>query len=126
MTYRNLNNIIILLLLIGLVTSLDLVIKEVQVGRVCPAIGAIPACYLASIYFFLLLITQLKRNKNMLFFIFASLGLALSLFASVGHRIGNVICPISFFRIPLCFVALLIFTVIVILKFIQLRKNKNL
>lgn len=124
MTYRNLNRIIILLILIGFITSSELVIKEITSGGACPVIGEIPACYLATIYFLFIFTTHIVGKKNILFFIFSSLGLALSLFASVGNILGMVFCPVTLLNIPLCFIAFIVFVLIVVLKFQQLKKNK--
>jgi len=96
-------------------------IKKIE----CTRFLIIPACYIGTVYFIFLLIFQVVQKQIIPFFIFLGAGLALSIYASIGHIYGKVICVSSSLGIPFCYIVLAIFLIITVLKFILLNNNKN-
>ena len=96
-------------------------VKEIE----CTMFLIIPACYIGTLYFIFLLIFQIKEKIIIPFFIFLGAGLALSIYASVGNIKGDITCVSTSIGIPSCYILLVIFTIIVVLKFILLNNNKN-
>lgn len=93
-------------------------IKEVA----CAKFLDIPICFIGSVYFIILFLLQVLK-KNILFFIFLGAGLALSVYASLGNLLHRFECVSSDIRIPICYIALFLFLLIMYFKFYQLKNS---
>ncbi len=117
-------NILILIILIAvLVFSINLVYLDYTIGDICPKIGMIPACYLVLFYFIILLLLHIFKTSVLIFIIFSGFALALAIFSSVGQLIGVTQCPKSDFGFPLCYIALLFFSSLILMKFIEEKRK---
>ena len=102
---------------IGVIFSIYLVGMDLIYSGFCPKIFGIPACYLVLLAFILVIISNFfKIFLNYLFFYLGwSIGFILALWFSFNQifRIDN--CPI-FFEIPMCYLSLTIFIIILFIK----------
>lgn len=110
---------IIVLVLVSLPLGLWLIFNELKTPGYCPPypVVGIPACFVVSFYFALVLVSQLVKNRTLssiLFNVGAIAGLATAIWFSVNHAQGNVQCPIII-GIPLCYAALVDFLVLITL-----------
>ena len=113
--------IINVLFVIGLFGAGSLVITEFTIGNGCPKFGAVPACLIILICFMLPLISHLLKKWNLIYFLFTGIAALIALVASVMQFMGTAECPKSDSGIPMCYLSLLIFTSLIILKKIQLN-----
>ncbi|WP_036155493.1 hypothetical protein [Maribacter forsetii] len=117
--------VINMLFLIGLFGAGSLVITEFTTGDGCPKFGAVPACLIILICFILPFISHLLKKWNLIYFLFTGIAALIALVASVMQFIGNAECPKTDSGIPMCYISLLIFTSLIILKKIQLNYLNN-
>ena len=110
---NNKNHLTLMLALLGVTASIILVYKEITLSNYCPRVFDIPACYLVLLSFILVLGSIVFNNKYV-FGMGTSLGLILAIWFSYNQLIGKNVCPV-FANIPLCYVSLLTFMVIIIL-----------
>jgi len=110
---------IIGLVLISLPFGSWLIYNELKSPGFCPTypVLGIPACFVVSFYFALVLVSQFVKNRttsNLLFQFGALAGLATAIWFSVNNVLGNVQCPILI-GIPICYAALADFLVLITL-----------
>ena len=110
---------IIGVVLVSLPFGLWLIYNELKTPGFCPPfpVLGIPACFVVSFYFALVLVSQFVKNRttsNLLFQVGTLAGLATAIWFSVNHALGNSQCPILF-GIPICYAALVDFLVLVTL-----------
>ncbi|SFW60618.1 hypothetical protein [Cellulophaga fucicola] len=113
--------VINMLFLIGLFGAGSLVITEFTTGDGCPKFGAVPACLIILICFILPFISHLFKKWNLIYFLFTGIAALIALVASVMQFISNAECPKTDLGIPMCYISLLIFTALIILKKTQLN-----
>lgn len=99
--------------------------KEFLYGNICANFTILPTCYIALGYLILLLFCHLKQNGAIWFLFLSGFTVVLSMYASVGHLLGSTLCSISDIGIPTCFIGFIVFTVLMGLKFFEVRKNKK-
>ena len=116
--------IISILFLIGILGAGNLVLDEIRTGNGCPKFGVIPACIIILICFIIPFIAHLLKKWNLLYFFFTGLAFIIALVASIMQLTGKGKCPELDNGTPMCYLSLLIFTSLIILKVIHL-KNKN-
>ncbi|WP_405396259.1 hypothetical protein [Maribacter sp. Asnod2-G09] len=117
--------VINILFLFGLFGAGSLVITEFTTGDGCPKFGAVPACLIILICFILPFISHLLKKWNLIYFLFTGIAALIALVASVMQFIGNAECPKTDPGIPMCYISLLIFTSLIILKKIQLQYHNS-
>lgn len=120
-----LDTLILTIIVLGIISSGDLSYREFVYGGTCPKFSIIPSCYIALGYSILLFIFQIFKRFDLLFIIFTSFALAHGIFGSISHIMGTFTCPIFDIGIPACFIALTMFIVLLILKFIQVRVERR-
>ena len=115
--------VISVLLVIGLYGAGGLVMTEIQTGNGCPKIMGIPACVIVMICFLIPLIVHLLKKYHILYFIFTGLAFAIAVVASIMqfNAIGE--CPKLDNGIPMCYLSLLIFSILIVLKLILIKKR---
>jgi hypothetical protein len=103
--------------MIGLLFSIDLIRKDLENSDYCPKFMKFPACYIILFSFFLVLFSNTIIN-NLFLYIFGSIiGLYLGLWFSYHEIRKTKKCP-RFFEIPMCYVSLFTFVLLIILKFL--------
>lgn len=117
--------VISLLFVIGIFGAGSLVLTEIRTGDGCPKFGVVPACAVILICFILPLISHICNKWNLIYFLFTGLATLIALVASVMQLMGNAECPKTNSGIPMCYLSLLIFTTLIILKLKQLNYVKN-
>jgi len=113
--------IISLLFIIGILGAGGLVLAEIQTGDGCPKFGPVPACLIILICFILPFISHITQKWNSIYFIFTSIAAIIALVASIMQSIGKAECPKTGTGVPMCYLSLLIFSTLIILKKIQLK-----
>ena len=117
--------VIILLLIIGIFGAGGLVLAEIKTGDGCPKFGVVPACLIILICFIVPLIVHLLNKFDSLYFIFTGIAALIALIASIMQLTDNAECPKTDGGIPMCYLSLLIFSTLIILKKIQLNHSNN-
>jgi hypothetical protein len=105
---------------LGILATLWLVFNELQTAGHCPTypLLGIPACYLVLVFFLLVVGAQLVKDRNagnLMFYSGALAGLGTAIWFSANQILGTARCPVEF-DIPLCFVALLTFVALIVLR----------
>ena len=113
--------VISLLFIIGIFGAGELVHAEIITGNGCPKIKGIPACFIILICFILPLIAHILKKWNLIYFLFTGVAALIALVASIMQFLGNTECPKTDSDIPMCYLSLLIFTTLIILKIKQLN-----
>lgn len=109
LTYR-------LILVLGILFAMYLIINDIRMPGYCPSLWIVPACYPVLVYFLVPLMCSFVQipHKNIIAYIFTGAGLITAVFFSLRAISGVGYCPVVF-NIPMCFAALLTFTVLLIL-----------
>ena len=113
-----LNTSIFVLALLGFIASLVLILKDKNNPGLCPKFSHVPACYIVAFAFAFILISQvltLNWLQELFFWGGSAIGLVMGLWFSVNNMRGIKTCP-KFLVIPLCYVSLLSFVLLVIIK----------
>lgn len=78
----------------------------------------IPACYLVSISFLIIILSEkINSTKNLLIYYIGSiLGLLIAVWFSMMEISNSSICP-RLFQIPMCYISLIMFILLILLKF---------
>ena len=121
-----LNRIILIISSLGLFVSIYLIYREFSTPGFCPQIFNIPACYIIFVSFLLIAIANITPKKiggGLLFFIGSVSGLALSGYFSFNQLQGQS-CLILF-NFPMCYVSLITFLVLIILKLLLTAAKKH-
>lgn len=114
-------------LMIALYGIFDLVQAEFQQQNICPKIIGIPACYIILLFALMAFIGQLNITaySSWLFNIGVGLPWAIALVASVLQFMNLTQCPKSSNGTPMCYLSLLIFSSLFLLKFIENRMTQS-
>lgn len=118
----------ILLILIGVESILlTLSVRELELGGVCPKMIGIPACFILFLGVLGSIISHLEiiRDRRMLFYSGTIFAFITALFASISQIIGTVECPKTLFGIPLCFVSLVSFGIVLYLKIFKQESSRR-
>ena len=123
-TRQNIINLgIYTLLIIGIIGAGELVYDEIQTGDGCPKIWLIPACIIVLICFVVPFFVHLTNKKITLYFIFTGIAWAIAIFATILNFTGNGKCPQLDNGTPMCYISLIIFSLLIILKKLHLKKR---
>jgi multisubunit Na+/H+ antiporter MnhC subunit len=123
---RILSITITLLLVIGIYGAGSLVWNEIQTGTGCPKIWIIPVCVIVFVCFSIPLIMHLIKKYIALYFVFTGLALAIAIIASIMQYTGNGECPKLENGTPMCYLSLLLFVSLILLKKLQIRQPKTI
>ena len=107
-------------MIVGEISYIDLIY-----GNTCPNFTIIPACYIALLYFILLLIFQISKRTELAFLILAGFALTISIYTSIGHILGAFQCPISNLDVPTCYIVFTLFLLLLALKILQINHRKQ-
>lgn len=118
------HTIIFTIILFGVFVVGDVSYQEYISGDACANFTIIPSCYIALIYFILLLIFHLIQKAEIFFFIFSGFALVLSAYASQGHFFENFECAIADIGVPTCYIGFVLFGILTSLKFLEVKINK--
>ena len=119
------HSVITILLIIGLYGSGELVWNEIQTGNGCPKIWIIPACAIVMICFLVPLIVHLLKKYNTIYFVFTGLALIIAIIASFMQFNGLGQCPKLDNETPMCYLSLLLFSILIALKMFLIKTYKN-
>ncbi len=109
---------------IGLITVSGLVIGQIVFGNVCPDLFSIPACYVV-LFLISLLIFSILKNNNFLYFFSGIAGLLIAVYFSF-LQINEVSeCPKCFIGIPLCYLSLFMFGILLTLRIVKIKSDAN-
>ncbi|MCT4661539.1 MAG: hypothetical protein N4A40_06715 [Tissierellales bacterium] len=104
--------------ILGIIVSIFLVSMEFITESFCPLFWGVPACYLVLVSFLLVRISQFDwddlRIKIICFYAGGFSGIGLAVWFSYNQLLGFENCP-SFMEIPLCYVSLVAFLIILLL-----------
>ncbi len=127
MLIRFLNILLLVVFAIGIVGAGLLVYNEVTQYGVCPKLLGIPVCYTILFCFMIPFLTHLFKLSNYLFFTFAGLAFFIALTASIMQVTGYGDCPKTANGTPMCYYSLLLFSSLILLKWLLVKKaSKNL
>lgn len=127
MNYTKLLHIIItLLLVIGIYGAGSLVWDEIHTGNGCPKIWIIPVCVIVLICFLIPLIVHVIKKYITLYFVFTGLAFTIAIIASMMQYTGNGECPKLQNGMPMCYLSLLLFAILIILKTVHISQPKTL
>lgn len=125
MRNKGLNIALLTIIFFGIFIIGEASYNEFLYGGICANFTIIPSCYIAFVYLVLLLIFHLKKNGVVWFLFFSGFAVVLASFASIGHLLGNNLCAISDVGVPTCFIGLLLFTILLGLKILDIKSNKK-
>ena len=122
---KTIDTIILILALLGLAGALLLVIADALEPGVCPIALGVPACYFALALFLGITLGHVPLLKNeplkgILFLGFSGIGSLIAGYASIGQIGGFAECPEAG-PVPLCYLALIAYLSLFILKIWSLR-----
>ncbi|MFD2917244.1 hypothetical protein [Psychroserpens luteus] len=118
-------SIITILLIIGLYGSGELVWDEIQTGNGCPKIWLIPVCAIVMVCFLIPLIVHLLKKYNTMYFVYTGLAFLIAIIASVMQFNGLGECPKLDNGTPMCYLSLLLFSILIALKMLLIKTSKN-
>jgi len=114
---------IIFLSTLGLLITLIVVLNEVRTPGFCPCYPLlnVPACYIVSVFFIIVIGSQFIRDErisSIIFYAGSLSGLVTATWFSTKQILGTSQCPILFgIPLPLCFVAFFVFVALLLLQF---------
>jgi hypothetical protein len=109
---------------IGLVSTIVLVISELNTPGYCPKIFSVPACYIVCIAFSFVISSYFIDNitvNYLSFIVGATIGFVVAIWFSYTQLYAIQDCP-HIYEIPLCYVSFFLFSVIIALKLLY-EKN---
>ena len=124
---KTIDTVILILALLGLTGALLLVIADAVGPGVCPIALGVPACYFALALFLGINLGHVpllknERLKKILFLGFSGIGTLIAAYASLGRLFGFAECP-DVGSLPLCYLALVAYLSLFILKIWSLRST---
>ena len=126
MTTKIIRLSIFVILIIGLIGAGGLVLEEFKTGDGCPKIIGIPMCLVILICIIIPFIAHLFKKWNLLYFLFTGLAGSVALVASIMQFTGNAECPKTSSGTPMCYFSLLLFSILFLLKTIEMNQNKTI
>jgi len=108
--------------LAGLYGAFALISKEVTSGNVCPKILGIPACYINGMCLLYIVVShsRLLSDHHWLYFISAAMTLTIASVGSTGQLFGWMECPKTYSGVPMCFLSIGLFAIMMALKLYEL------
>ena len=112
------------LILIGIYGVYGLVEQEMAVGNICPPVFGISACYIMAGCLIAIVLSFLGRKWHALFSLGASIAWCLSATGSYYQYKGIADCPMAANDVPMCYISLGLFSLLLILDFIHGKIKK--
>jgi hypothetical protein len=109
---------------IGIIGAANLSFHEYVESGICPKLGPIPACYIILACLIFPFFFHLIGKGIIGYFLFISVALLLASYAGIGQLLGKIQCPKTDNGLPLCYISFLIFASLMMLKIIQIRKER--
>lgn len=115
--------ILYLVFLFGIYGAGTLVYKEFSYGNICPKIVNIPACYIIMACLVIPLIIHLTKGSNSIYFMFTGFAWTIASYGSIMQFLKTVECPKTAEGIPMCYISFVMFSLLILLKVIELTKT---
>ena len=119
------NSLLLVLFGLGIYGASGLVYTEFTEGNGCPSIASIPACLIILICLVFPLISHFINKFNTIYFVLTGIAFSIALFASIRQFFDLGDCPKTSSGVPMCYFSLLIFTSLILLKYIYIKVLKN-
>ncbi len=97
----------------------QLVMEELSVGGICPAVLGIPACYITAVCIAMIILSYFAKKWHALFSLGTSIAWSLAAFGSYYQYKGMAECPKTADGTPTCYIALGIFSALFLLDIIH-------
>jgi len=123
MIWKTINFFIYSIFILGLLGAGNLAFNEFLQEGTCPKLGFVPACYIIFSCLIIPFGTHIFGKGKIIYFLFTSIALVIAAYATVGQLLGKVQCPKTDDGFPMCFISLAIFTSLVVLKSVHLKKK---
>ena len=117
----------LILTVLGILVSLWLVGNDIRKGDYFPKLFGLPACYLVLAAFLLVLLAMFLKNvsyNRLLYGIGTGAGFLIAVWFSANQILDIKQCP-RWFGVPLCYVSLLTFGVLIWLKVYTVRRERD-
>ena len=103
--------------------TFGLVLKEWNIGNICPKILGFPACYIVMICFIIGLVSHLIPGvkTTWIYYLFIGLVTIIAITGTVGELIGLTKCPRTAGGTPMCFISLAICLTLILVKTLLIR-----
>lgn len=111
-------------LIIWILWSWDLVLRELIIWNICPKLLWIPACIIIFIFFVVLFVLHILKIDKKYFYYVVSIPLGIALYATIFNILWSVECPKTEWGIPMCYISLFLFTGLLDCKIVCCRKLK--
>lgn len=121
-----LNWLLLFVFSIGILGAGLLVYDEIKTTNVCPKLLGIPACYIILTFFIIPFFTHIVKGKNVIYFLFVGIAFVIALVASIMQFTGLGECPKTDNGTPMCYYSLLLFTALIFLKIVIIKKQKTI
>ena len=115
--------ILYLIFLFGIYGAGTLSYKEFAYGNICPKIVNIPACYIILACLVIPLIIHLVKGSNSIYFMVAGLAWSIATYGSIMQISGIIECPKTDGGTPMCYISFAMFSLLILLKAIDLKKR---
>ena len=103
--------------LIGLLFSIDLIRRDIRNPNYCPKFLKIPACYIVLLSFLTVMFSNTILNNLLLYLVASFIGFFLGIWFSYHELRKLKECP-RFFKVPMCYISVLTFILLITLKFL--------
>ncbi len=123
MQTKLLNGLLFIVFAIGIFGAGELVYTEFTQSNVCPKLIGIPACYIILACFIIPFLVHIFKKSNGVYFAFTGLAFTIALIASIMEITGLGECPKTASGMPMCYYSLLLFTSLIVLKLLLIKKR---
>ena len=120
---RLLNICIYIVFIFGIYGAGNLVLTEFFNGGTCPKLLTIPACYIIFGCLIIPFISHIFNKGKIIYFLLTTMAFIIAIYATIGQLFNIIQCPKTEKGIPMCYVSFAIFTSLIGLKIILLRKK---
>ncbi len=117
--------IIYFLLIFGVYGAGKLSYNEILHHNICPKLIGIPACFIIFLCFLIPLLIHFLKKRKVLYFVFTGIAFTIALVGTIGQMTDNIQCPKKDDGTPMCYISLAIFTTLILLKIIVIRKEQT-
>jgi hypothetical protein len=116
--------LISIIFILGIYGAGNLAYNEFLHEGTCPKLGIIPACYIIFICFVIPFVAHFFNKGKVIYFLFTGFALTLATYASIGQLLGNLQCPKTEGGLPMCYISFGVFTSLVWVKILLLKKKR--
>ena len=115
--------LLLIVFAIGIFGAGSLVYSEFMQHDICPKLLGIPACYIILGCFVIPLMVHVLKKYNFIYFAFTGLAFLIAFVASIMEVTGLGECPKTAGGTPMCYYSLLLFTSLIVIKGVLIRKS---